>query len=523
LNWLFFALARWQKPKAKETERIIVGVVMRTVDTHDSGSTDARAQQSIPISPALSSAPDLTAEEIIDRSNTQISPSPSKSKSITISLVAVALSAAIGFACFQMNNANSNKNNLSGGATPPAVTVSTTTVKTQRVDDSVSVTGSVSAWDPLSIGAEAGGMRITTVSVEEGDVVRKGQILATLNSSVLRSQLAQAKAKLASAEATAKKSIQPNRPDEINALKDLLSQNASEIHQEEALKKEAKITLENNLVNAKRWTALASSGVVSNVDAETKNIAAETAREELSSADAKLSALRAISAQTRDKLKQAQIGGRTEDVDIARATVEEMKGRIEELEHQIEQTFIRSPDDGVISKRDAHIGSITSVGTPLFSIIRLNRLELQAQVADIDLAKFKVGQLVKISVNEDDEGKIAGRVTLVSPVVDQASRLGIVRVTLPANAGLKPGMFVRGQVDMGHRNALTVPSAAVITRTGESFVFTLDGKRAVATPVKVGVRTDKFAEISDGVKNGEVVVNAGARFLSDHDVVRVEK
>jgi HlyD family secretion protein len=366
-------------------------------------------------------------------------------------------------------------------------------------------------------------MRITTVSKEEGDIVRKGQVLATLNSSVLRSQLAQAKAKLASAEATVKKSIQPNRPDEINALRDLLSQNASEIHQQEALKKEAKITLENNLVNAKRWTDLARSGVVSNVDAETKRIAADTAREELSSADAKLSALTAISAQTRDKLKQAQTGGRSEDVDIARATVEEMKGRIEELEHQIEQTFIRSPDDGLISKRDAHIGSITSVGTPLFSIIRLNRLELRAQVADIDLAKFKVGQLVKISVNEDDDGKITGRVTLVSPVVEQASRLGVVRITLPANAGLKPGMFVRGQVDMGHRSALTVPSAAVITRTGESFVFALDGNRALATPVKVGVRTDKFAEIVDGVKNGEVIVNAGARFLSDRDVVRVEK
>ena len=496
---------------------------MRTVDTHDSGSPDARAQQALPVSSLLDSTPALKAEELTDRSNTHSDPPPSKTKSITISLVAVALSAVIGFACFQINNANSNKSNLSSGATPPAVTVSTTIVQTQRVDDSVSVTGSVSAWDPLSVGAEAGGMRITSVRVEEGDVVRKGQVLATLNSSVLRSQLAQAKAKLASAEATVKKSIQPNRPDEINALKDLLSQNASEIHQEEALKKEAKITLENNLVNAKRWTELANSGVVSNVDAETKKIAADTAREELSSADAKLSALKAISEQTRDKLKQAQIGGRIEDVDIARATVEEMKGHIEELEHQIEQTFIRSPDDGVISKRDAHIGSITSVGTPLFYIIRLNRLELQAQVADIDLAKFKVGQLVKISVNEDDDSKINGRVTLVSPVVDQASRLGIVRITLPAKAGLKPGMFVRGQVDMGHRNALTVPSPAVITRNGESLVFTLDGTRAVATPVKVGVRTDKFAEIIDGLKKGEVIVDAGARFLSDRDVVRVEK
>jgi HlyD family secretion protein len=495
---------------------------MRAVDSHDSESIDSLDSLSQEATNG-SSLPDMTVRSDIEGARHQTSAAPSKANSIVVSLMVTLLASVAGLACYQINATNASKSASATATAPPAVTVSTTRVKTQQVDDSVSVTGSVSAWDPLSVGAEAGGMRITGVSVEEGDRVHKGQILATLNSSVLRSQLAQAKARLASAQATVKKSIQPNRPEEINALKDLLAQNASEISQEEALRKEARITLENNQLNARRWTDLAGSGVVSNVDAETKKVAAETAREELSSAEAKLSALKAISEQTREKLKLAQSGGRSEDVDIAKATVEETRGRIEELQHQIEQTFIRSPDDGVISRRDAHIGSITSVGTPLFSIIRLNRLELQAQVADIDLSKFKVGQRVKISINEDDDGTIAGRITLVSPVVDQASRLGIVRITLPADAGLKPGMFVRGQVDMGHRSSLTVPSKAVITRNGESFVFKLDGTRAVATPVKIGVRTDKFAEVISGVKSGETIVNAGARFLSDRDVVRVEK
>ena len=250
---------------------------------------------------------------------------------------------------------------------------------------------------------------------------------------------------------------------------------------------------------------------------------ADTTREEVTSAEAKLKALRSVSAETRAKLKQAESGGRTEDVEISKATVAETKGQIDQFEHQIEQTYIKAPDDGLIAKRDAHIGAITSVGTPLFSIIRLNRLELRAQVSDIDLAKFKPGQIVKVAVNEDDDGKILGHVSLVSPQVDQASRLGIVRISLPANAGLKPGMFVRGQVDMGHRDALTVPSTSVITRNGESFVFTLADNRAVAVPVKVGVRTDKFAEILTGLKPSQVVIDAGARFLSDRDVVRVEK
>jgi HlyD family secretion protein len=488
------------------------------IDAHDSESTEALDQSS----PRRSGEFGLAREHQTSMATSLPAAVRPKSKKTTIIIITCVIAAASMAVSYLQNNFKPAAKAAALNA-PPAVTVSTTTAKVKQVDDAVSVTGSVSAWDPLTVGAESGGMAIKSVSVEEGDTVKKGQILATLNSSVLKAQLVQAQARLASAEASVKKSIQPNRPEAINALKDMLAQNAAEIQQEEALQKEAGITWETAALNAKRWAYLAKAGAVSNVDAEAKKAAAGIAHEEMSSAKAKLLALNSISKQTTEKLKEATSGGRIEDVDISRATVAETKGQIEQLTHQIDQTYIRAPDDGLVAKRDAHLGDITSVGTPLFSIIRMNRLELRAQVSDIDLAKFKSGQIVKVSINEDDNGKIAGRVSLVSPQVDQASRLGIVRISLPANAGLKPGMFVRGQVEMGHRNALTVPSAAVITRNGESFVFTVDGNRAVAIPVKVGVRTDKFAEISEGLKNGEAIVDAGAGFLSDRDVVRVEK
>jgi HlyD family secretion protein len=211
-----------------------------------------------------------------------------------------------------------------------------------------------------------------------------------------------------------------------------------------------------------------------------------------------------------------------EDVAISRASMAETSGQIEQLEQQIKQTVIKAPDDGLVAKRDAHIGDITNAGAPLFSLIRLNRLELRAQVPDIDLSKFKTGQPVNISANEND-GSILGRVSLVSPQVDLLSRLGTVRIKLPSDAGLKPGMFVRGQVDLGQHQAITVPVQSVITRNGESFVFTLEGDRAVSIPVSVGARTDSIAEVTKGLQTGQIVINEGARFLSDRDVVRVSQ
>src|SRR6185369_12625217 len=106
--------------------------------------------------------------------------------------------------------------------------------------------------------------------------------------------------------------------------------------------------------------------------------------------------------------------------------------------------------------------------------IRMNRLDFRAQVSDIDLAKFKAGQTVNVFTTENQSDPTQGKVWLVSPQVDATSRLGTVRVQLPANSKLHPGMFVRGEVSLGESNCVTVPVESLVTRNGESFVFTLD-------------------------------------------------
>ena len=392
------------------------------------------------------------------------------------------------------------------------------------VDDVLSVTGSVSAWDPLNIGAEISGLRIVSVNVEEGDAVKKGQPLAVLNSALLKAQLQQAQAKLTSSQASLKKAIKPNRDEEILALKATFAQSEADIAQQEALEKEAQFKLSDAELNAGRYKQLSRVGAVSHLEYESKQLAADTARDELLSSDAKIKAARSISDQNRQKLLQAQHGGRTEDVDISQASIAEMRAQVDQLNEQINQTIIRAPDDGVIAKRSAHLGEITSTGTPLFSIIRANRIELKAQITDLDIPRISPGQKVAISTKEDDSApKIQGTVRLISPQIDDASRIGIVRIDLPSNCGLKPGMFAHGEVQLGHRKALTVPPQAVVRRNGESFVFLLDGDHAQSRQVKTGLETDKFIEISEGLQEGQAVIFKGARFLSDHDIVRVSQ
>lgn len=409
-------------------------------------------------------------------------------------------------------------------ASPAVVTVTKAVAVMKSVEDDLSVTGSVWAWDPLAIGSEVSGLRITTINVEEGDRVHKGQVLATLNSALLRAQLEQAKARLQSSHANLGKAIQPNRPEDIIALQAALAQAEANVAQEEAKRKQAHASLGNAETAARRFTELAKAGAISAQDAENREVTAVNAFEDVHSADERIKAAKQLVQQAQQKLLIATRGGRLEDVQISRATVAETKAQIEQLEEQIAQTIIRAPDDGLISRRDAHIGDIAAAGTPMFLMVRMDRLELRAQVSDIDIARIQPGQTVDVTVKEDDEKPIVGKVRLVNPLVDPATRYGIVRVDLPTNAGLKQGMFVRGQIRVGMRKTVTVPISSLVTRNGESVVFKLDSEnRAISTIVKPGIQTEEFAEIREGLAAGETIVAKGARFLADHDLVRVAK
>lgn len=408
-------------------------------------------------------------------------------------------------------------------APPPVVTVTTTPSVVRSVDDNLTVTGSVAAWDPLRVGAEISGLRIVSVDAEEGDSVLRGAPLATLNSAVLRAQLRQAQARLQSSQAALKKSIQPNRPEEITGLRAALAHADATVNQEEAKRSQARVNLANAELNAQRYSELARMGATSSQEAENKHVAAATAKEEVTHCDARIKAAMYFAAQARERLLAAERGGRKEDVEVSQATLDEVRAQVAQLNEQIEQTVIRAPDNGVLTKREAHIGDISDSGKPLFHLIRQNKLELRANVSDVDLHKFKVGQQVKISSTEDGVRSVIGTVKLIIPQVDPSTRLGTVRIELPVNERwLHPGMFVRGTVNLGTREAVTVPAESLVTRNGENYVYTLGKEnRAVSHSVAVGTRADKFVEISNGLAAGEPVIVQGARFLADNDVVRV--
>jgi HlyD family secretion protein len=318
------------------------------------------------------------------------------------------------------------------------------------------VNGSLAAWDELPIGAEVGGLAIVEVAVEEGDHVTKGQLLARLDDSVLRAELAQADASVAQAEAGLRKA-------------------------------EAMAATAGS--DANRAKALIKNGYISGQVAEQRETTLATA---------------------------------VADVNVARQNLETAKAMRNERAAQLAQTEIRAPTDGIISKRTATLGNVVSVGQQLYRIIRDGKVELRAEVPEMDMPRLAEGQGATIVLGNAGQ-QFDGKIRLIGATVDPQTRIGIVYIALPVDPALKPGMFVHGAIRTGVSDVLQVPTEAIVFKDAKPAVFVLgDDNRTRLRMVETGAHLNGQVEITKGIAAGERVALAGAGYLKDNDLVRIE-
>lgn len=212
----------------------------------------------------------------------------------------------------------------------------------------------------------------------------------------------------------------------------------------------------------------------------------------------------------------------------AAARLEAQRAAFAAQQLRLKQAQVRAPDGGIISARWATVGAVVQPGQELFRLIRQGRLEWRAEVTAADLAQIKVGQNVR--VNAVGAPSANGRVRMVAPTVDATTRNGLVFVDLlqpgagsaGAPAGVRAGMFARGEFEVGSGQALTLPQTAVLQREGFSYVFKVGADHKVQqAKVSVGRRVGDRIEISAGLEPDARVVAQGAGFLGDGDLVRV--
>lgn len=215
-----------------------------------------------------------------------------------------------------------------------------------------------------------------------------------------------------------------------------------------------------------------------------------------------------------------QLDQRRAGADQAEARLAVARARLLEIEARLAQARIVAPDDGVVTRRPALMGTVVQPGQEMVRMIRDGRLELNARVPELQLARVRPGQAVRV-LHGDRE--IAASVRAVAPTVAPETRLGTVYVALPPGSGLLPGMFARAEIATGETEVVAVPLEALVVREGEPAVFVLaeGADRVALRPIATGARREGMVEVTRGLAPGERVVTAGAGFLADGDRVRV--
>ena len=447
---------------------------------------------------------------------------PSRKKLILILSMLLAVGAiATAAVMFMAQPKDNHKSGSQAEVMAPVATVTTQPVSRIPVVSSVVASGTVAARHTVDIGSELTGLRVTLVNVDEGDAVRKGQVLARLNSEVLSAQLSREQANLAGALANVEKARQPNRLEDILGLQAAYQQSQAAISQAESNVRRLEANLHNLKMIATRYQTLRGEGAISEQDAMDKQTASRMGESELAATRQQLEAARFAARQSQERLRAAEAGGRQVDVSISQASVAQTRASIRQIEAQLAQTVIKAPSDGVITKRNAEAGEIPSMGQSLFTMAKEGELELRTQVQEIDLPGIKAGAKVTITPAAPGLKPIVAVVREISPVVDAKTRLGTVYVDVAGTQGLKEGMYASAQIETGTRFSLAVPTKGIRAEESEKVVFVLSGNKATRRPIVTGNNTGDMVEVKSGLAEGELVIIAGAGFLKDGDVVDV--
>lgn len=456
-------------------------------------------------------------------------------------------------------------------APPQAVVAPLLTLHEVSTPQQYSATGTVRALYNATLSSKVMG-RVLSVSAREGDSVKKGQVLVSLDPRELEagvqvaeanyrsgevgvgnaktvaameaktsaaqiadalSQVDQAKASLAAAKANRDLVVAGPRPEEVN-------QSHLAVIQAESSLKLAKTDLDrtSNLVGmgalARRDLDLAQNKYdvaqgQYQIAVQSEKIAREGSRTQ------EIQAAQQAVVQAEAALKQAQV--RVMQARAAALQTDVKKGEIESAKAQVSQSlagvqsarvglsyaWVSAPFDGRVVQRQVDPGAMASPGVLLLAV-EGGEYRLEASVPENVLASVTKGSTVPIQIDALGTRQLPGRVAEIVPEASAASHSFTVKFTLPPTAGVRTGMFGRAEIQVGTTKRILIPKAATWERDGLHYVFALNKDNiARLRIVTLGEAKGDQIEALSGLNDGDRIVASDPSLISDGQKIEASR
>ena len=235
----------------------------------------------------------------------------------------------------------------------------------------------------------------------------------------------------------------------------------------------------------------------------------DTAQAQLKLAQKRLSVneeLFRIGAIIRPKLEESQI-----EVEQAQTQVDTAEKEANLARHEMEKTVLKAPMDGVIGTRHAEPGEYVTPQSVIATLMDVNSVYVELGIIERDIERIKLGQRVKVSVDSLPNKSFEGKVDNLAPVIEGKSRTLTAKVKVEnAQGQLLPGMFARAEIAVFEKaDALVAPTSALRDMDGDGkfeSVFVAEGNKAALKAVTLGYLTTDYAEIAQGLQEGDQVI-----------------
>ena len=302
-------------------------------------------------------------------------------------------------------------------------------IRDQKVEDSfIKVSGNIETTE-VDVGFKISG-RIVSRFFEEGDWVDQKKVLAKLDDEDLRDRLEVARATLGSAQARLKKLLAGSRPEELREA--------------EAILQQAQFDLENKETQYERMKALFGKHVIP--------------KETLDNAETGYKIAKASLQKAMENYQLVKEGPRKEDIEDARAQVDQARASVKLSETQLSYTTLYSPISGVVLVKSGEIGEVVNPGTSILTLADIQNVWLKAYIPETELSKVKWGQEAIVTTDLRPKKEYRGRISFISSQAEftpkqiqtEKERVTLVyriKIDIPnPDRELKPGMPADGKI-----------------------------------------------------------------------------
>lgn len=213
-----------------------------------------------------------------------------------------------------------------------------------------------------------------------------------------------------------------------------------------------------------------------------------------------------------------EAGEKKEEIRAAVKGLTQAEVRVKKARLDLEKTKIKAPFSGIIWGINVAQGQSINAGTELFSLVDISHIKVMAKVLESEVDKVKVGRGATLIFSAYPDKKFRGKVIAISPVIDPEERTCSVVISVANPEGeIKPGMHAEVEIAADiYENCLLIPQEAILVRGGRKMAFVVEDGLAKWRYIQVGHENEQYAEVLEGINEGEEVIVEGHITLA-HD------